>query len=549
MTNKIFRSTLLVAVLVLLCVAGIVMGVLSEYFDGVVREQLSDELRLAATGTQLQGSEYLRQLDDGQFRLTWVDRDGTVLYDTQADETAMNSHADREEILEALQTGSGSSVRYSDTPTEKTLYQAMRLSDGTVLRISTGSATTGSLLLGMLPSICVVVILAIALCAVLSQYMARRIVKPINCLDLEQPLSNRVYDEISPLLQRINEQNLQIASQMRKLQRKNDEFTQIIASMHEGLVLLDKDGLVISINSAAKRLFNAQDDWVGRDFLTMETDPEVRNEVNCAYLSGFGKLKTLRNGRHYRFSISRIDSGGSTVGVVLLTFDITEQVMAEQNRREFTANVSHELKTPLQSIMGSAELLENGLVQQADRPAFIGRIRKEAGRLLSLIEDILRLSQLDEGVVAPKERVELLDVCHNVAETLQSKAEQNQIKLRVTGEAVSITAVRRQVYEIVYNLCDNAVKYNIPGGEVELALSEEKNGVRLQVKDTGIGIPEEHRSRIFERFYRVDKSHSRQSGGTGLGLSIVKHAAQYHNAKISVESEPGQGTTVTVIFP
>ena len=549
MASKIFRSTLLVAVVVLLCVAGVVMGVLFNYFDGVVQQQLSDELLLAATGTQLQGKEYLKQLEDGQFRLTWIAADGAVLYDTRADETAMDSHADREEILEALQTGQGISARYSDTLMEKTLYRALRLQDGTVLRISTGSATTGSLLLGMLLPICIVVVLAIVLCAILSHSIAKRIVQPINRLDLEKPLNNRIYDEITPLLQRINQQNLQIASQIRKLQRKNDEFTQIISNMHEGLVLLDKNGLILSINPAAKALFGAEDDCIGKDFLTVDPSAPVRNAVNQAYLSGFGKLKTQRVGRHYRFSVSRIDSGGSIIGAVVLTFDITEQVSAEQTRREFTANVSHELKTPLQSIMGSAELLENELVQPADQKRFLGHIRKEAERLLSLIQDIIRLSQLDEGVPTAMEKVELLQICHSVAESLQPNTDQKQVHVQVTGEAATVTGDRTQLYEIVRNLCDNAIRYNVPGGMVTLTVTKEEEGVCLQVSDTGIGIPQEHISRIFERFYRVDKSHSRQSGGTGLGLSIVKHAVQQHKGKIHLVSEINKGTTVQILFP
>ena len=544
MTSKIFRSTLFVAAVVLLCCLGVIVGIAYDYFDGVQVKQLQDELQLAVTGTEQQGLSYLRNAGSARFRITWIDTDGTVIYDTQADESTMENHENREEVRQALENGSGSAERYSATLTEKTIYQAARLSDGTVLRVSVSSATTATLVLGMLQPICVIVFLAIVLSAVLSARMAKRIVEPLNKLDLEHPLNNDTYEELSPLLRRINQQHLQITSHMRVLKQKADEFEQIIGNMNEGLILLDKKGLVLSINPAAMKIFEADGNSVGKDFLTVDRSADVRNAVNGAFLEGSAELCVNRNGRDYRLSVDRITSDGNTIGAVILVFDITQQLGMERSRREFSANVSHELKTPLQSIMGSAELLENGLVKTEDMPRFVGHIRQETERLVNLVEDIIRLSQLDEGVPLPVEQVDLLALAQETAATLHNAAKAKDVSIQVTGKSSTVNGVRRLLYEIIYNLCDNAVKYNVPGGSVRVHVGENV----LTVSDTGIGIPAEHQDRIFERFYRVDKSHSKASGGTGLGLSIVKHAAAYHNAGLELESTPGEGTKVTVTF-
>ena len=545
MTKKIFRSTLFVAAVVLLCSLALIMGVLYDYFDDVQLDQLRDELRIAAVGTELQGSEFLAALDARDYRLTWVAADGTVLYDTTADAAAMENHADREEIRQALETGSGSATRHSATLLEHTAYEAVRLSDGSVLRISRDERTVLILVVGMLHPVIVVAVIAIILSAVLAHRMSRRIVEPLNGLDLEHPLENDVYEEISPLLRRINQQHLQITSQLRTLKQKTDEFDQITGNMLEGLVLLSSDGVILSINPTAKSLFGAEDDCVGRSFLTVDRSPEMGAAVRDALDTGRGTVRAQRAGREYQFDLTRIESDGKVLGAVVLAFDVTEAWNAERNRREFTANVSHELKTPLQSIMGSAELLENGLVKPEDNARFLGHIRQEAARLLSLVEDIIRLSQLDEGVRLPMEEVDLLPLAREVAGVLQNAAQAKGVTVEIRGEGGRISGVRRLLYEIVYNLCDNAIKYNVPGGSVWITVEEKT----LQVSDTGIGIPPEHHSRIFERFYRVDKSHSKASGGTGLGLSIVKHAVQHLGGRLELESAPGEGTTVTVTFP
>ena len=544
MTSKIFRSTVFVAVVVLLCSLGIVIGVLYNHFTGVQVEQLKDELSLAVTGTEQYGNAFLENVEADRFRVTWIDIDGTVLFDTQVDQTAMENHADREEIQEAFETGSGSAVRNSSTLTEQTYYEARRLTDGTVLRISTNQASAWALMMDLLWPIILIAVLAIGLSLILARRMAKNIVEPMNNLDLEHPLSNDTYEELSPLLRRINQQHLQIDAQMRKLQHKTDEFIQITSHMQEGLVVLDKETHIRSINSAAMKVFGAEESCVGSSFFRVNRSNSLRQALNDALDRGHGSVMQELKGRIYRFDMSSIQSDGNLLGAVILAVDVTESQNAEQMRREFSANVSHELKTPLQGIIGSAELLESGMVRAEDTPRFVGHIRKEASRLVNLIEDIIRLSQLDEGVELPAEQVDVLALAEDVKEILMPSAAEKNITIDVTGNGFSIQGVRRMLQEIIYNLCDNAIKYNVPGGSITIQV--ENN--RLVVSDTGIGIPAEHKDRIFERFYRVDKSHSKASGGTGLGLSIVKHAAAYHKAEIHLESTPDKGTTIIVQF-
>ena len=549
MTGRIFRSTLAASLTVLLVSLTVVTGCLYGYFGAVQERQLREELDLAAAVVEANGGDYIARLRGTGSRLTWVAADGTVLGDTQTEASAMENHGDRQEIREALTGGSGSSVRYSSTLTEKTVYQAVRLADGTVLRISGSQKTVWMLVLGMLHALIVVALLAVVLSALLAGRAARRVVEPLNRLDLEHPLENDAYEELSPLLTRIYAQRREIEEQTRKLKRRQDEFDQITGSMREGLVLLNGSDAVVSINPAAMGIFHTDAGCIGRDFLTVERRPEMSAAVRAAAQEGHSQLRTEREGREYQFDLSRIDSGGDALGTVILAFDVTEQAESERMRREFTANVSHELKTPLQSIMGSAELLENGMVKPEDRPRFLGRIRQEAARLVNLINDIIRLSQLDEGGQLPEEPVDLQSLAQETVRTLADAAAERQVTLSVTGTAAPVTGVRRLLAEIVYNLCDNAVKYNVPGGSVTVETAVTAQGAVLTVRDTGIGIPAAEQSRVFERFYRVDKSHSRAIGGTGLGLSIVKHAAAYHHAAIRLESQPGKGTAVTVVFP
>ena len=549
MTKRIFRATLLVGVAVLIASLTLVMGVLYSYFGRVQESQLRDELSLAVVGVEQNGTDYLRKLRSDQYRITWLRADGAVLYDTQADAESMENHAQRQEVQQALTTGEGESSRYSDTLLQKTVYYAKRLPDGTVLRLSAIRVTTGVLVLNMLQPILLVLAAALILSGVLASRLARRITEPLNRLDLEHPLENDTYEELAPLLRRMEHQRRQIDRQMDELRRRSEEFEQITGSMNEGLVLLDEAGVILSINPAARRLLDAAENCVGQDLLTVDRDVALSDALRQAAGQGHSEFRGQRNGREYQFDVTRIQSEGRTAGTVLLVFDVTERAFAERNRREFTANVSHELKTPLQGIIGSAELLENGLVKQEDVPRFIGHIRSEAQRLVTLIGDIIRLSQLDEGEPMPAEPVELLALAREAAESLQSAAAARNVTVTVEGEPVALTGVRRLLYEIVFNLCDNAIKYNTDGGRVQVTVTKENETAAVTVRDTGIGIPPDQQDRVFERFYRVDKSHSKASGGTGLGLSIVKHAVQYHHGTIHLQSEVGKGTEIRVTFP
>ena len=549
MTKKIFKSILIVAGTVLLASIVIIMGCLYEYFSNIQKDKLADELDIAASAVELYGTDYLKNIDSERYRITWIQADGKVIYDTQAGADSMENHADRQEVKQALAEGEGSSSRYSDTLMEKTSYYARLLDDGSVLRVSTTYATAGLLVLGMLQPILVVLIAALVLSGILARRISKRIVEPMNSIDLDRPLENDTYEELSPLLNRINQQHREIEMQMRYLKQRTDEFTQITKSMKEGLILLDNKGNVLSINEAAQNILETDSSCIGQNFLSIERSRSINHAIAKAFEDGHSEEYAEYAGREYQIDISRIESDGDIVGAVLLAFDITEQQNAQRNRREFTANVSHELKTPLQGIIGSAELIENGMVKPEDMPRFTGHIRKEASRLVTLIEDIIRLSQLDEGRQMPSEQVDLFELADEVKSVLEGACEAKNINMKLMGEHVCVDGVKRLLYEIIYNLCDNAVKYNNEGGIADIDISSDEKNAYITVRDSGIGIPQDQQERVFERFYRVDKSHSKESGGTGLGLSIVKHAVSYHNGTVSMKSEPGNGTEIRVTLP
>ncbi len=557
MTRKIFHSIILAAAAVLLANLVIVMGCLYSYYRNVQEKQLRDELRLAAYAVEEEGRAYLEKLSGGSYRLpgiadyrfTWIASDGAVLFDTNVSAETMENHKNRVEVREAFINGESGGVRYSDTLTERTLYYARALADGTVLRISISQATVFALALGMLQPILLIGILAVVLSAVLARRMAKKIVQPLNSLDLERPLENDSYEELAPLLRRIHQQRQQIDRQLLSLKKKTDEFEQITGHMNEGLVLMDNSGRILSINPAAQEIFQTDISCIGQEFLLIDRSRDMSEAIQSAADRGHGEFRGAQNGREYQFDVSRIESEGTAIGMVLLAFDVTEQIAAERSRREFTANVSHELKTPLQTITGSAELLENGLVRQEDIPHFIRLIRTEAARLVTLVEDIIHLSQLDEGIAPACEDVDLLETANHVVSALRSSAETKKVKISVNGESIHVKGVRSFLHEMVYNLCDNAIKYNVEGGCIEVTIGNGSHGAFITVKDSGIGIPLEYQSRIFERFFRVDKSRSKSSGGTGLGLSIVKHIAQFHNAAVQLCSRVGEGTEISIIFP
>ena len=548
MSSKVFKSILLIVIVALLASTVVVTGVLYNYFAKEQRSQLKTELQLAADATEELGKDYLAKLNYEQYRITWIQADGEIIFDCHADADKMENHNDREEVKEALQIGTGSSVRYSSTLTEQTMYEAVRLSDGSVLRISESRVTIVALLIGMIQPVTLILFLMIILSAYLANCMAKRVVEPLNKLNLEEPLENDAYEELSPLLRRVQSQQVEIKKQVKVLRHKQEEFEQITSNMKEALVLLDGKGCIVSINPAAKVLFSVEGECIGQNFLVVDRRHNMKIGVEETKRNGSYSFVENIYGHDYDFELSRIESEDGVNGIVILAFDITDRINAERNRKEFTANVSHELKTPLQSIIGSAELLENGIVKEEDIPRFIGHIRKEATRLVDLINDIIRLSQLDEKTEMPREDILLVELAQEIRDNLHDVAKSRGITMDIIGSNVKMFGVRSLMYELVYNLCDNAIKYNKQNGHVEVVIDEDNENVTVQVKDTGIGIALEHQEKIFERFYRVDKSHSKQSGGTGLGLSIVKHAVQYHGGRIMIDSKLDEGTCISVVF-
>ena len=549
MTNKIFKSIFSVAITVLVSSLLIVSGTLYHYFTTLEQQNLKDELKLIANATQQLGDDYFKGLDADHYRITWINHDGVVLYDSHADETTMENHLVREEVKEAFAYGTGDSVRHSETLMEKTIYEAILLEDGTVMRISINQQTIWLLLLKMVQPILIIFVISIIASALMAQYMARKITEPINNLNLDKPLDNEVYDEISPLIRRIHSQQKEITDQIETLKNKQEEINQITNNMNEALLMLDDSGKILSINPAALKLFEMYEEPIGEDVLVVNRKENMRNAIKEAKQSGTSYFREEINGKTYQFEVNRIDTHLDLKGFVIIAFDISEEVNAERNRKEFTANISHELKTPLQTIVGYTELIKNEIIKPENTPTYINKIYKEANRLNQLIEDIIRLSQLDEQRVVTTNVASLKRIANEVVNELEETASLKNVKLNVLSEDdICINGSEMLLHEIIYNLCDNAIKYNKQDGYVNVSIYEKDNHVCLEVEDGGIGIGKEHHEKIFERFYRVDKSHSKKSGGTGLGLSIVKNAVKYHQGTIDIESELEKGTKITVKF-
>lgn len=550
MTKRIFRTIFAVAVGVFFASALLFMTVLYDYFSAVGQTQLHAQIDFAAQGVSKEGIGYFDGLEPQNCRITWIGTDGSVLYDSISDVDDMENHFEREEVKEALAEGYGESSRYSSTLTERYLYSAKRLPDGTVIRLSIAQNSLVILTLGMLQPICIIFVAAVVLSAFLASRLSKKIVEPLNGLDLDKPLNNDGYDELSPLLRRIDTQQQQIKRQKEELKRKQSEFEAVTGGMAEGIILLNRKGTVLSINPAASKLFDTDSFAVGNSILSVnrslalvELLHKAEDGKHAESIMGFG------NGK-YQVAASPVVSNNEVIGTVVLLLDVTEKEKAEQMRREFTANVSHELKSPLHTISGCAELLANGMVKQEDITDFSKRIYTEAGRMIHLVEDIIKLSHLDEGADDMKrEQTDLFLLADHVVTALLPEAEKAGVKIGLSGESAVLCGIPQMLDSIVYNLCDNAIKYNRKGGSVSVTVKNEDGFAVLSVADTGIGIPKEHQERIFERFYRVDKSHSKEIGGTGLGLSIVKHAARLHNAEIYLQSVVNSGTTVTVKFP
>ncbi|MGN0629135.1 MAG: ATP-binding protein [Oscillospiraceae bacterium] len=549
MTKRIFRSIFIVVLSVLMVSLVLIIWLLFNSFSADQMEQLRMQTDLAAQGVETEGQMYFSGFEPKNYRITWVSPEGEVLFDSDFDAAEMENHLEREEIQEAIASGAGESTRYSDTLTERQLYFAKRLGDGTVLRLSIAQSTVLSLVYEMAQPIIIIFVAAALLSLLLARYLSKKIVEPMNNLNLDDPLSNEEYDELSPLLRRIDSQQKQLREQAEKLQQKRVELETVTGNMNEGLLLISARGTLLSINRAAAKLFDADDSSVGSDILTLNRSLEMQALLG-EVLSGRHSEKTVElKGGKYQLNASPVLSDEGVSGAAILAFDVTEKEKSEQIRREFTANVSHELKTPLHSISGYAELIQNGLVKQEDIVPFAGKIYAEAQRMICLVEDIIKLSRLDEGAEGMQtEDVNLYSAAEKTLHSLAQAAEKAEIDIELSGDSVTVIGIPQLIDSMIYNICDNAIKYNRKNGNVNISVVDEGETALLRVSDTGIGIPPEHKDRIFERFYRVDKSHSKDVGGTGLGLSIVKHAAKVLGAEISLESAAGKGTTVEVRF-
>lgn len=553
MTKRIFLSTITVVVSVLLLSLALITGVLYEHFQKIQMDQLEVTEEFVEQGITLDGMDYLKNLNENNCRITWIAADGTVLYDNQFDASQMENHRNREEVKQAMEGSAGTSFRQSTTVSERTMYYAKRMQDHTVLRLSVSQSSVLFLLGGMLSPICFILLAACILSGVLSYRVSKKIVHPLSELDLKHPEQVETYDELSPFLQRIAAQNREIEHRVRELKKQQQEFSMITENMSEGLFVIDRNYQILSYNKSAVQIFSIENEPIGQNLLAVNRSQVFREAVDSA-LQGRNTQKNLTlNGRVYQIianSVCSLDSEQELVGAVLLVLDITEKEEQERYRREFTANVSHELKTPLTSISGIAEIIRNGIVRPEDIPHFAGKIYDESQRLITLIGDIIKLSQLDEDQVSlERESVDLLEISRDVVQQLSSVAKKNGVSLVAGGTHGSVYGVRQVLSEMVYNLCENAVKYNQKDGRVSVDVKQSDAAITLTVKDTGIGIPKAEQSRVFERFYRVDKSHSKAVGGTGLGLSIVKHGAALHHAVIELNSEVGEGTEIKLIFP
>ena len=550
MTKRIFRSILLVAAAVLLASFMLITGVLYDYFSNNQMEQLRAQTALAAQGVEKSGEGYFAGLGSHGTRLTWIAADGTVLYDSSANAAGMENHADREEVSSALKTGTGESTRYSTTLMERQLYCAQRLNDGTVVRLSCEQYTPLMLVLGMLQPVIVIAAAALAVSGVLASGLSKRIVRPLNELRLDEPDRIETYPELAPLTDKLRSQQNQLRAQEKELRQRRDEFDAATENMIEGLVLLNERGTILSINKSATKLLDISRYCVGKDILLLNNSRQMQELLGRVRSGEHCEMPVEHGGVSYTVYASPVVSGERVAGTVLLVLDMTEKEKAEKLRREFSANVSHELKTPLHTISGCAELLANGMVKPDDIPRFAAQIQSEAKRMITLIEDIIKLSHLDEGAGdMQRYDVDLAAIARATVENLRPAAKAADVALSVNAcPAVIKNGIPQLLEAIVYNLCENAIKYNRPGGFVKVSVEKNADGTVLTVEDNGIGIPAEQQERIFERFYRVDKSHSKEVGGTGLGLSIVKHAAALHNAKISMHSAPDEGTSISVVF-
>lgn len=550
MKNKIFRALVALAAMAVLVASGLITFLVSQDYFNETKKELAQEARYISMGLESGGNDFLNKIaaeNGSNVRITLIDKDGIVLFDNQAEAKTLENHAMRQEIMEAVAVGAGEAERFSDTLDKTTYYYAVRLEDGKILRLARTIDSIYKSVLQMLPIMGGIVIVVAFLASIVARRVTFNLIKPLDQVNLDEPLDNETYDELAPFLTRIAKQKRQLSKNLKKLRGKQEELTIITNNMNEGLVLLNGQQNVLFINESAAKIFGfSAKEVIGRNILTVDRAQEVQDLLQKVSQAGKGEGLYEKDGHFYQLSGSSVNSSGS----VILIYDVTEKMTAEKLRREFSANVSHELKTPLQSILGYAEIMKNGLVKDEDKQRFLERIHAEAGNMIELIQNIMELSRLDENKTLDEfEDVDLLKLAQSVTLRLKHKAQTKGVTLNVSGSSACVCGVQSILSEVLYNLVDNSIKYNKDNGKVDIKVQDGSEEVTVSVSDTGIGIGAADRERVFERFYRADKSHSKEIGGTGLGLSIVKHGVLFHKGRVELESEPGVGTTITFVLP
>lgn len=550
MKNKIFRALVALAAMAVLVASGLITFLVSQDYFNETKKELAQEARYISMGLESGGNDFLNKIaaeNGSNVRVTLIDKDGIVLFDNQAEAKTLENHAMRQEIMEAVAVGAGEAERFSDTLDKTTYYYAVRLEDGKILRLARTIDSIYKSVLQMLPIMGGIVIVVAFLASIVARRVTFNLIKPLDQVNLDEPLDNETYDELAPFLTRIAKQKRQLSKNLKKLRGKQEELTIITNNMNEGLVLLNGQQNVLFINESAAKIFGfSAKEVIGRNILTVDRAQEVQDLLQKVSQAGKGEGLYEKDGHFYQLSGSSVNGSGS----VILIYDVTEKMTAEKLRREFSANVSHELKTPLQSILGYAEIMKNGLVKDEDKQRFLERIHAEAGNMIELIQNIMELSRLDENKTLDEfEDVDLLKLAQSVTLRLKHKAQTKGVTLNVSGSSACVCGVQSILSEVLYNLVDNSIKYNKDNGKVDVKVQDGSDEVTVSVSDTGIGIGAADRERVFERFYRADKSHSKEIGGTGLGLSIVKHGVLFHKGRVELESEPGVGTTITFVLP
>ena len=550
MKNKIFRALVVLAAMAVLVASGLITFLVSQDYFNETKKELAQEARYISMGLESGGNDFLNKIaaeNGSNVRITLIDKDGIVLFDNQAEAKTLENHAMRQEIMEAVAVGAGEAERFSDTLDKTTYYYAVRLEDGKILRLARTIDSIYKSVLQMLPIMGGIVIVVAFLASIVARRVTFNLIKPLDQVNLDEPLDNETYDELAPFLTRIAKQKRQLSKNLKKLRGKQEELTIITNNMNEGLVLLNGQQNVLFINESAAKIFGfSAKEVIGRNILTVDRAQEVQDLLQKVSQAGKGEGLYEKDGHFYQLSGSSVNGSGS----VILIYDVTEKMTAEKLRREFSANVSHELKTPLQSILGYAEIMKNGLVKDEDKQRFLERIHAEAGNMIELIQNIMELSRLDENKTLDEfEDVDLLKLAQSVTLRLKHKAQTKGVTLNVSGSSACVCGVQSILSEVLYNLVDNSIKYNKDNGKVDVKVQDGSEEVTVSVSDTGIGIGAADRERVFERFYRADKSHSKEIGGTGLGLSIVKHGVLFHKGRVELESEPGVGTTITFVLP